>query len=221
MGFTRQNCIFCYTNMTREPSERKANHFEERKIDQSYSRKTWKVLKKKNCWWTEQQTRKRSAKGDNSDRNTGCFFTAQADTDITASLHRAGVKGSQPTAQRQKNFRGKKQVQRSARFYGLMRPGLTSTKAMDRPKYGERKDVLMIPDTRSSVKVTSRLLLERAHPSLLMMEPMMVAAQWILKSTNPLILSAELQKGNRSFIVQQDNDPKEEGLGLVKSISRS
>lgn len=37
-------------------------------------------------------------------------------------------------------------------FYGLIRPRLSSTKVMKRPKYGERKDLLMIQNIQAHLK---------------------------------------------------------------------
>lgn len=93
--------------------------------------------------------------------------------DITANLHRAGVKVSQSTVRRrlgEEKYRGhttrckpliskknrkarldfaKKYRSFRTKFYGLMRPRLTSTKVMERPKYGERKDLLMIQNIQA------------------------------------------------------------------------
>lgn len=91
-------------------------------------------------------------------------------TDITANLHRAGVKVSQieedferrniEAIPQDANHSSAKRIGKpdwillrstemshksfGTKFYGLMRPRLTSTKVMERPKYGERKDLLMI-----------------------------------------------------------------------------
>ena len=67
-------------------------------------------------------------------------------------------------------------------FMELIMPRITSTKVMERPMCGERRDVLMFQNIQAHLWLgLAWLLLEWAHWSLLRLKLMMVAAGWILK----------------------------------------
>ena len=95
-------------------------------------------------------------------------------SDITNNLHRALVKVSQSTIWRRlreqqyrsyinhllvvrigrqdynlKRSTEMSQITSGTWFYGLMRPKWTSTKVMERPKCGERRDLLMIQNMQA------------------------------------------------------------------------